>query len=886
MPSNPEEPTPKKKTAKPIERAAESSAPQVPPETINSPEALERWLSDKPSEWARAIAFRAALRVFPLVTNGLLIPEGPGKLYRQKQLVLQSFRTMFLANALNKNVGDRTIVAQNAAAAASAARNAAASAAGAATDASVEAIFAAAAAAASDAPINAHKGVGHAVSAARYDGVNDHLIWQTIDAEVNWLAHRMGKYGPQAGLLREPLWMIDQREYNLQKDTLPVWILKPSTQFLRGHLVKEQLFWGLIADWYRSVLPDDPDAKPRSAFGEEADREIATKDETFWDRDPDEVMADFADIVGWQWNKDSSNKPKIVEAAGLATSGATETGVGEIAPKKDTPPQPIFIDTTRLHGDQPTSDDKLGRRVFARGMVETIDQVREDQHQWLRIERDKLKSAGRLEKLEGDGFAVHIHAPWGAGKTSVLKMMEDYMTSPSRDDTGRWIVVNFNAWRHERRNPPWWPLIDAVYRACRKNLSKTGRHWSAFNLREDWQCSNIWALAGPYVIAAAIFIALLIVSWSFGLLDPDDGLASHIPIVASAIGALGAFTLVGRWFVHGTTKNAEFHAELSTDPLQRVTRLFRKIVEQTAAPICVFIDDTDRCDGDYVVNLLEGIQTAFRHENVVYVVAADKNWIRTSFETRYKDFKRPADDVGQSLGYLFLEKIFQISTPVPGMGEKYHSDYFDMLVDNDGASGDPATQGDERNDENDANVALSNEEFDAVVDEKRERLREFAPEGVTRETADRWLRKNKSATDRAAVGLAMIQSQAAKTEFEHRLKSFKHLLPDNPRVMKRLVNAYGFRNLIGYSEDNNIDPNTLARWTILEQRFPAAADLFTQHPDWIDRIGTDAPDPDDKTMPARLKLFANSSSIREVIGHGDERLTGGDVLIITRGSRG
>lgn len=862
--SKPKKTMGKKKAGKPPAREEE----------IETPKALELWLRKNSAYWTLAIAARTALRVLPRVFHGFESRDWALPSREKKQLALQTFRACFITwvacRYWNEDIGRP---ANNARAAAAGVMTAIANA----TELNAIAIYvaqiAADAARTADADAAAAR-MGRDSAAAEYKKAvafaidvvaksaaetNNSQIWDAINADIFW-----GNSHSDKNVISQPLWIIEVRErgYEDASANFPRWASIPLDEFDRG-VRPSSGAWELIIDWYRALLRDNLEAKPRSAFGERVDHEIAIKDDDFWGRDPDLVMADIAEIVGW---KTSTPSPR------------------------PEPPSPRIIDNTGLHGDQPTSDDKLGRRTFARGLVETIDRVQAEQHVWLAEERAKLKSAGRLDNLEGDGFAVHLHAPWGAGKTSVLKMMENYMTSPSRADTDRWIVVNFNAWRHERRHPPWWPLIEAVYGGCREHLIEMKRHRKAFDLREYWQFFNFWAWAGPYVIAFFLVGIAVTQIWNLqqaAISGDSFGLAKTIfSIVSSAITVFGASYVFGRQFVFGSNKDADIHAEHSHDPLKRVKKRFETLINKTGAPVAVFIDDLDRCDGKFVADLLEGIQTAFRHENVVYVVAADKNWIRTSFETCYKEFKRPADDVGQSLGYLFLEKIFQISTPVPGMSDRLHADYLQMLLE----SGEkpPAQDEDKENtsqpetlDESD----LSVEDFDALVDEKRVQLKEFAPKGVTRESADRWLKENKAASDRAAVGLAMIQSQAAQKDFEYRLNNFRHLLPDNPRVMKRLVNAYGFRNLIGYSENNDIDPDQLARWTILEQRFPAAADLFTEHPDWIDKIGPDAPDPADKTMSARLKLFANSSAIREVVRKGDGSLTSDVVAAITRGSR-
>jgi KAP family P-loop domain len=143
-------------------------------------------------------------------------------------------------------------------------------------------------------------------------------------------------------------------------------------------------------------------------------------------------------------------------------------------------------------------------------------------------------------------------------------------------------------------------------------------------------------------------------------------------------------------------------------------------VKEVDGPVCVFIDDLDRCRADFVVDLLEGIQTSFRHGNVAYVVATDRGWIKASFEARYGGFSNVVGNAGQPLGYLFLEKIFQVSTPVPGMGDKTRSAYWNRLVKGTA----PPAQGGQPPDPMSAPSPVAcdatKERFDRAVETKRE----------------------------------------------------------------------------------------------------------------------------------------------------------------------
>lgn len=50
---------------------------------------------------------------------------------------------------------------------------------------------------------------------------------------------------------------------------------------------------------------------------------------------------------------------------------------------------------------------------------------------------------------------VHLHGPWGAGKSSLVRFLADALNRESP----HWLVVDFNAWRNARVKPPWWHML-------------------------------------------------------------------------------------------------------------------------------------------------------------------------------------------------------------------------------------------------------------------------------------------------------------------------------------------------------------------------------------------------------------------------------------------
>ena len=100
-------------------------------------------------------------------------------------------------------------------------------------------------------------------------------------------------------------------------------------------------------------------------------------------------------------------------------------------------------------------------------------------------------------------------------------------------------------------------------------------------------------------------------------------------------------------------------------------------------------------------------------------------------------------------------------------------------------------------------------------------------EELQREIDKAPLGSDRQAALRAAAAM-QISGADARSANEHRFRSFAHLLERNPRAMKRLVNALGMNQALAFLEGRAVTPETLARWTILELRWPVLADWLIE----------------------------------------------------------
>lgn len=515
----------------------------------------------------------------------------------------------------------------------------------------------------------------------------------------------------------------------------------------------------------------------------------------------------------------------------------------------------------KTHADNPARVDQLGRRPFAEIIAARIDEARQE-------------LSGRSGDEEGS-FMVLLHGPWGSGKSSVLNFIREKLQE-ERGGEPEWVVVDFNAWRHQRLSPPWWTVIKQVYSQSREQLTGI----SSFLLRLKWW---IWRVRADWIPVLVSLLLIGIVAFAvFGVSDAlntanatssTDSAAKTpandqvgvdaarakslevlIRIVTATIAAIAAIVAFSRSLAFGSESAAKTYLEMRDDPLKPIVRLFKGLIRSIPRPVAVFVDDLDRCDEKYVVDLLEGIQTLFRSAPVTYIIAADRNWISTSFERAYAPFGTSVGDLGRPIGHLFLDKLFQISVAIPEISLKTAGRYWKALLE------------------------LDSDEEPGVLDTKLKEAEVAAKEAVSdlnnQEDLDAKIdavRANpiQEQAMRAAAALKITSGQA-RQETEHRLAKFSDILERNPRAMKRLVNAYGMHQASNILGGRRVDLDALARWTVLQLRWPILADALAGSPDLLN---PDVSSPSLTSTHADYALITAllaDNEVRRVISEGAE----------------
>ncbi len=523
------------------------------------------------------------------------------------------------------------------------------------------------------------------------------------------------------------------------------------------------------------------------------------------------------------------------------------------------PPHDFQSDRTYLRVDAPAIEDQLGRKPFASALALHLRYTRHEitnsnSSPSLPIEADR-----QANPVLDDSFLLHLHGPWGSGKSSLLNFLRSELERPLSQedhpgiDTNEWIVVEFNAWQHQRIDPPWWALMASVYQQTHTRLRDIDKK-RAIGL---WIREHIWRLgtaAVPHLLAVLIAVLLAI-----GLMMLFNGekefqtttWLERIQTIDVAIGIViliaGVAFSISRSLLPGTARAAQTYVELSRNPMSQITQHFDDLVRWVEQPVAVFIDDLDRCEASYVVTLLEGVQTLFRSAPVTYVIAADTRWLRASYENAYQEFSNTVSEPGHPLGHLFTEKIFQLSAPVPDILSAQKDTYWKLLTTRPGAW--ERQEADMKRWQGEAKQVLRglSSEQDILAEVQRHR-------GTEREQVYR------------AEAVKRLVAPEVQVATEHRLQKYTRLLGSNPRAMKRMVNTYIIQQqLVTLTTELDIKPDSLPLWTILSMRWPSLSEYLSEHPKTVVHIGQSGQTALDG-IPEELHDLFRDREVQKVVG--------------------
>ncbi len=274
----------------------------------------------------------------------------------------------------------------------------------------------------------------------------------------------------------------------------------------------------------------------------------------------------------------------------------------------------VVLRHTLVRNDNPSALDLLG----SEDVVDVIEEI---------ALRDDL-----------DPVTIGINAPWGGGKTTLLRLLEAKL-EPRKDV----LCIFVSPWEYDNKTDPTTALIDEVLSRLDAELTELdGEHPLKDALKRLRQRVHV-AKAIKLAATAALTVAL---PSPAALLDIFREEPSGPPGPEP--------TLQGF---------REEFAKLMAD--ERLTQLNRVIV---------LVDDLDRSLPDTVVETLEAIKLFLSVEKMAFVIAADEENVTNAISRRLATTGQP------TTAHQYLEKIVQVPIRVPALTKVQTEEYLGLLM--------------------------------------------------------------------------------------------------------------------------------------------------------------------------------------------------------------
>lgn len=273
---------------------------------------------------------------------------------------------------------------------------------------------------------------------------------------------------------------------------------------------------------------------------------------------------------------------------------------------------------------------------------------------------------GLLREKPDRPVTIGVHGDWGAGKSSVLEMIEAGFAA-NKDV----LCLKFNGWRFQGFEDAKIALIEGIVTGLvekRPGLSRAAGAVKDVFERIDWL--KVAKNAGGLALTAFTGIPTpdqvgVILGSLKGMLSNPSQLATKENLSSAIEGAEAVLK-------PRESKNVPEEVEAFRTAFDNLLK------EAGVDQLVVLIDDLDRCLPDTAIETLEAIRLFVFTARTAFVVAADEAMIEYAVRKHFPDL--PDTTGPRDYARNYLEKLIQIPFRIPALGETETRIYVTLLL--------------------------------------------------------------------------------------------------------------------------------------------------------------------------------------------------------------
>ncbi|WP_068635430.1 Qat anti-phage system ATPase QatA [Thauera butanivorans] len=419
------------------------------------------------------------------------------------------------------------------------------------------------------------------------------------------------------------------------------------------------------------------------------------------------------------------------------------------------------------------------------------------------------KTVVRLIRETPDApVTIGVHGDWGAGKSSVLRMLESAFAKDERV-----LCLWFNGWTFEGFEDAKTVVIETIVDELRRARPKSAKVAEAARKvlkRVDWL--KLARKAGGFALTAVTGVPTL--DQIKGFVDVANAVVSKPQEHLSLEDLKGVAQKAGEFL-----KETPDEAEHLPEHIHAFREEFKELLDAAEIDqLVVIVDDLDRCLPKTAIATLEAIRLFLFVEHTAFVIGADELMIEYAVREHFPDLPPSSGPVSYARNYL--EKLIQVPFRIPALGLAETRVYVTLLLAENA-------------------LGAKDERFLRLLDTARNDMRRpWMSRGLDRKAVE------------ATVGSPLpSEVEQALVISAHVTKILSDGTRGNPRQIKRFLNSMMLRHAIaeerGFGTD--VQRPVLAKIMLAERFYP---DFYEQ----IARLAANTAD----GKPEAITLFEQS----------------------------
>jgi predicted KAP-like P-loop ATPase len=377
-------------------------------------------------------------------------------------------------------------------------------------------------------------------------------------------------------------------------------------------------------------------------------------------------------------------------------------------------------------------------------------------------------------------ITIGVHGDWGAGKSSILEMIDGAFANNEKI-----LCIKFNGWQFQGFEDAKIAVIEGIVTqliASRSLMTKAKEEVKNILRRIDW----LKAAKKAGGLAFTAYTGIPNIYHIKSVIDTVRTTFSNPSELITKEDAGAAATLFS-----GLLKDSESRSV--PKEIHEFREAFAELVKKAGIDrLVVLIDDLDRCLPETAIETLEAIRLFVFLPKTAFIVGADEAMIEYSVRHHFPDL--PESNNSQGYARSYLEKLIQVPMRIPALGETETRIYVTLLMMGHALGED-------------------SKEFEKVLEHGRNALRKP------------WEGKGINIDDiKAALGEKYSEVSSLITIAEQITPILSAGTKGNPRQIKRFLNALSLRFQVAIARGfgNSISHGHLAKLMLAELYLPSS----------------------------------------------------------------